>query len=76
MPELAIDRLTLHATGLSAADGRRLAERVATRLAELPGDIDGRDRNEPVQASVHPRAGAGLDELASQIAAEIRRQLG
>lgn len=76
MSELAIDRLTLRATGLTTAEGRRLAERVATSLAGGPGELEGRDRSEPVRADVSARPGASLDELASQIAAEIRRQLG
>ena len=39
MAEVEVERLTIRAPGLSAADGQRLAERVVRRLADRPAAL-------------------------------------
>jgi hypothetical protein len=69
-----IDRLTLQVPGLSAADGQRLALRVAE---ELGAGGAGAGRDIPaLRIDLTAGAGTGVDELARQVVAEVWRQLG
>jgi hypothetical protein len=74
MGDIRIDRLALQVPGLTAADGWRLALRVAEGLATARAAGGGSDV--PVlRLDLTAAAGAGVDELAEQIVAEMLRQL-
>jgi hypothetical protein len=73
--DLHVDRLTLRLAGLSAADGRRLAQLVASCLAsaDAPGAPTSLDR---LRVSVAPHPGESLESMAERIAAELLYALG
>jgi hypothetical protein len=74
MGDLQIDRLSLHVAGLSEAEGRRLALQVAEGLGAAPDT--GTVRDIPtLRLDLTAAPGAGADELARQIVAEVLRQL-
>ena len=75
MPDISIDRLTLHAPGFSEVEARRLALAVTEGLAgvRLPPGTAAPERiavNAPAEAG-KPRP----ERLADRIVAEILRQL-
>lgn len=74
MADLSIDRLSLHLSGLSEYDSRRLAQLIADGLgrAALPAGTEGR---ESMEATVKANPGASLESLSDQIVAGIVRQL-
>ena len=74
MPDVSIERLTLKLSGLSREDGRRLAEQVAEGLAAvaLPAGLA---LLEVDKVRVQAAAGAGVDQLAGRIVAEVVRQV-
>lgn len=74
MAEVRIERLALEVPGLAPADGHRLGEMVARRLArERWAPTRGADRvNVAVTA---PTGNASLDELAGLIVDELKRQM-
>lgn len=73
--DLHIDRLTLRLGGLSAADGRRLALRVAEYLAAA--DPTGAPaRTDRLRVSVAPQAGEAFDAMARRVASELLHALG
>ena len=74
MPELMIDRLTLHLSGLSETDGRHLARLIAERLASasLPQALGWRDQ---MNSNVVAQPGAGVSSLAEKIVSDLVRQL-
>jgi hypothetical protein len=76
MADVSIQRLTLKLSGLSAGDGRRLAERIAEGLAAvaLPAGLALLEV-EKVQVKAAAGAGQSVDQLAGQIVAEIVRQV-
>lgn len=74
LDSIRIDRLTLRVPGLSATKAAELARLIGDRLADTP--IRGGGAH--IQAMSVQVADAGhrsLDFLASQIVAEVRRQL-
>jgi hypothetical protein len=74
MADIRIDRLALQAPGLTAADGRRLAFRVADGLAAAGAAGGGREVS-ALRLDLTAAPGAGVDALAEQIVAEVLRQL-
>jgi hypothetical protein len=71
MTEIQVDRLILQVPDLSAADGRRLALQIAEGLGTMTGGLDIPGLRLDLRAS----AGAGVDELAQQILAELLLQV-
>ncbi len=75
MSDLAIDRLSLHLTGLPEQDGERLALLVADGLAAAPlpprrpRQSQGQAGNVQVSADAHP--GESVDQLGARLVAEI-----
>jgi hypothetical protein len=74
MGDIRIDRLALQVPGLTAADGRRLALQVAHGLAAA-GAAGGGRAVPALRLDMTAAPGAGVDELAEQIVAEVLRQL-
>ena len=74
MPELTIDRLSLHLSGLSESEGRHLARLIADKLAStsLPESGAGRDQ---MTSNVVAQPGGGLGSLAERIVSDLIRQL-
>jgi hypothetical protein len=75
MSNLRIDRLALRLSGVSEAEGRRLAQLLTEGWAEagLPGAASGDVGALRVQITARP--GDSMEWLARQITAEVRRQL-
>jgi hypothetical protein len=73
--DLHVDRLTLRLTGISAGDGRRLAQLVAECLAaaDTPGSTVTADR---LRVGVTASPGEPLESTARRIAAAVVRALG
>ncbi len=70
-----IDQLTIRVPGMGAAEGRRLGEEVARRVADrLPDGAAGR-RLEEVHVRLTAPPGADPNQLADRIADQIVRQL-
>ena len=74
MDELRIDRLTLDVSGLSEAEGARLATLVADRLAvaELPAEAA---PGGVLRVDLRAGAGADLHAISEEIVASIARRL-
>jgi hypothetical protein len=72
MAGLHIDRLALSLPGFSADEGRRLARLIADGLAAATFEAAGNRASVRVDVSGPSQ---GLDRLADQIVAEVRRQL-
>jgi hypothetical protein len=74
MPEINIERLTLSLSGLSEDDGKNLAQHIADGLASasVPDAATG---SEAMQSSIIIRPGSSMPDLASQIVADLVRQL-
>lgn len=74
MAEIAIDRLSLKLSGLTAGDGERLARLVAGSLGRqtLP---DGSGREVEGMSVKIAAASGNLNQLSDQIVREIMRQL-
>ncbi len=69
-----IDKLALEMPGLSAEEGRRLAEMVAEGLGGVEWP---RSAPDSIDAEIVAEPGStGLEQMARMIVAEIRRQLG
>lgn len=75
MSELSIDRLTLRLTGVTEAEGRRLATLVAERLAavDLPDSTAARVASIRLGLRADPRA--PLDALTEQVVEGVVREL-
>ena len=74
MTEVQIERLVLEVPGLAPADGHRLGEMVASRLArERWAPARNADRIDVAVAA--PAGDASLDELAGMIVDELKRQM-
>jgi hypothetical protein len=71
MTEIQIDRLILQVPDLSAADGRRLAHQITEGLRAMTGALD----VPALRLDLRVPAGAGVDELAQQIVAELLLQV-
>jgi hypothetical protein len=74
LASISIDRMTLHIPGLSASEGRRLALLVAQGLGAAGAAGPGREIAS-LRLELSPRPGAGPDELARQIVAELLWQV-
>jgi hypothetical protein len=74
MAELSIERLSLHLTGLSEGDGRRLTRMIADGLAAASGPIAGEHRDS-MQSKIKPRPGSSLQEISDQVVADLLSQL-
>jgi hypothetical protein len=72
--ELRLDRLTLRLSGISAADGNRLAELVGHRLADATPPPTGGSTAAMI-ISIAARADDSLDSLAQRIVSEMLRSL-
>lgn len=74
MPQVSIDRLTLHLSGISEEDGRRLARHIADRLgsADVPAGLP----RQSIASNVAPREGSSLAEISELVVADLIRQLG
>ena len=74
MPDLSIERLSLHLSGLSEEDGRRLTRLIADGLAAASVPDTAEDRN-AMQSRIRPRAGESLHAISDQIVADLLSQL-
>lgn len=78
MATISVDRLVLKLFDLSEQDGQRLAELIAEGLAyaTIPvGKGLAPFRLDNMRVNVTARPGAGLEMLATQVVADILRQL-
>jgi hypothetical protein len=75
MTELSVDRLTLKLSGLSQAQGGRLAQRIVEGLGGC--ELEARRSSEwgAIRKTVTAGTGGNVDALADQIVAEIVRSL-
>jgi hypothetical protein len=71
---LHVDRLALRLAGISAADGRRLAELVGERLAAAPSPAGAADTG-TMRLTVDAQPGEGLDSMAHRIVEALLREL-
>ena len=74
MPDITIDRLTLHLSGLSEGDGQRLARLIADGLANacLP---EGAESRASVKAAANTSQGGNMQALSDRLVADVLRQL-
>ena len=76
MAEVEVERLTIRASGISPADGRRLAERVVRRLADRPAPTVGEPPSEGEPGETRIDGLTDLDAVAARIAGEVLRRIG
>lgn len=78
MPDLSIDRLSLHLTGISEEDGRRLARCIGEGLgAALPvGGPAWPAALRAMHLSVAPAEGSSIERISQLVIADLLRQLG
>lgn len=74
MAELSIGRLSLHLSGLSESDGRRLTRMIADGLAMASVPNAAVDR-EAMQSRITPRSGSSLQQISDQVVADLLSQL-
>jgi hypothetical protein len=74
MADLSIERLSLHLSGLSEGEGRRLARRVADGLAAASMPIGSMDIDS-MQSRLTARPGSNLLEISDQIVADLLSRL-
>ena len=74
MPGLSIDRLSLHLSGLSEGDGRRLTRLIADGLAAaaVPPTVENRNA---LESRITLHAGDSLQKISDEIVADLLRQL-
>jgi hypothetical protein len=76
MPRVEIDRLGIEVPGLTAEQGRRLAEMVVDGLGGVQWPDQAPQSSGKVSGTVDAGAGkAGLEEMAAAIVREILRQI-
>ena len=75
MAEIHIDRMVVNLSGMAAHDAQRLAQTIATVLAQAPvrTGLDGRVDTLHVEVPATPAQ--DVDRLAQQVVADIVRQL-
>jgi hypothetical protein len=73
MPDLTIERLSLHLSGLSEGEGERLARLIADGLAHV--SISGAENRAVMQAAITASPGLDIQELSERILADVVRQL-
>jgi len=77
VPDLFIDRLSLHLSGISEEDGRRLARSIGEGLgAALPAGIASPRTLPTVHLSVTAPEGSPLERISELVIADLLRQLG
>ena len=75
MADVTIDRLTLKLSGLSKADGQRLARRIAEGLVSASPPLEGMHSLDRLRIQVTAQTGRNIDLLAQQIVADVLREL-
>ena len=75
MPKVQIDKLALRLANADRRQGERLAEKLATALAEISAEKDLPERKEMVRVRVHPAPGAAVENLTKQIMRELMSEL-
>jgi hypothetical protein len=74
MTEVTIDRLTLHLSGVSEEEARRLARHIAERLGSAA--FPGQSFDKPaMQSKITSREGASAAEISEVVVADLIRQL-
>jgi hypothetical protein len=73
MPDLTIERLSLHLSGLSESEGHRLARLIADGLAQV--SISGGENRDVMSAAITASPGVDMQELSERIVADVVRQL-
>jgi hypothetical protein len=73
MPDLTIERLSLHLSGLSEGEGQRLARLIADGLAQV--SISGGENRDVMNAAITASPGVDMQELSERIVADVVRQL-
>lgn len=73
MPDLTIERLSLHLSGLSEAEGERLARLIADGLAHA--SMPGSENRDAMKAAVTAFPGGDMQELSERIVTDVVRQL-
>ena len=73
MPDLTIERLSLHLSGLSEGEGQRLARLIADGLAQV--SISGGENRDVMNAAITVSPGVDMQELSERIVADVVRQL-
>lgn len=73
MPEINIDRLSLHLGGMRESDSRRLVELVTEALAG--SEIGARGDVQTLRLGLRSPPGSSLEKLSEQIATELLSQL-
>lgn len=75
MPSFTIDRLTLKLPGMSAAEGERLATRIAEGLAAGATPAEPGRYLPALRVEMASSSGAGIETLADLVSAGLLRQL-
>lgn len=73
MPDLTIERLSLHLSGLSEGDGQRLARLIGDGLARV--SVTGGENRDAVKTAVTASPGVDVQDLSERIVSDIVRQL-
>jgi hypothetical protein len=73
MPDVTIERLSLHLSGLSEGEGQRLARLIADGLAQV--SISGGENRDVMNAAITASPGVDMQELSERIVADVVRQL-
>jgi hypothetical protein len=74
MARVKIDRLSLHLSGMSEDEGRRLARLIADGLAASSVPVDS-GKIDSVESSAEPRDAKNLQSLSERIVADLVRQV-
>ena len=73
MPDLTIERLSLHLSGLSEGEGQRLARLIADGLAQV--SISGGENRDAMNTAITASPGVDMQQLSERIVADVVRQL-
>jgi hypothetical protein len=73
MPDVTIERLSLHLSGLSEGEGQRLARLIADGLAQV--SISGGENRAAMSAAITASPGVDMQKLSERIVADVVRQL-
>ena len=73
MPDLTIERLSLHLSGISEGEGQRLARLIADGLAQV--SISGGENRDAMSAAITAPTGTDMQQLSERIVADVVRQL-
>jgi hypothetical protein len=75
MADIAVERLVLQISGISAEHAAELGRRVADGLGDAAPGIEGPARAARLRLSLEADAGPELDRLAERVVAEVVREL-